>query len=59
MDENINKNLSERALEDYKFVQQAVAGNQKAYTLLMERYRNAIYHTMYRMVNNKEITSFE
>lgn len=54
MDENINKNLSERALEDYKFVQQAVAGNQKAYTLLMERYRNAIYHTMYRMVNNKE-----
>lgn len=54
MDEHINKNLSERALEDYKFVKEAVQGNQKAYTFLMERYKNAIYHTMFRMVGNKE-----
>lgn len=54
MDEKINKNLSERALEDYEFVKKAVKGDQKAYTVLMERYKNAIYHMMFRMVNNKE-----
>jgi RNA polymerase sigma factor (sigma-70 family) len=54
MDEQINKNLSERALEDYEYVKQAVEGDQKAYTFLMGRYRNAIYHMMFRMIANKE-----
>ena len=47
-------NLSARAQEDYQFVQQAIRGSQKAYTVLMERYRNSIYHMMLKMVKNRE-----
>jgi len=54
MDVVINKNLSERALEDYAHVKLALDGNQKSFKFLMDRYRNAIYHTMYKMVSNKE-----
>jgi RNA polymerase sigma-70 factor (ECF subfamily) len=50
----INKNLSQRALEDYELVKQAVDGNQKAYAELMERYRSSIYHMMLKMVNNRD-----
>jgi RNA polymerase sigma factor (sigma-70 family) len=51
---DINKNLSQRALEDYDFVLAAIKGDQKAYTVLMERYRSSIYHMMLKMVNNRE-----
>ena len=54
MEVKINKNLSQRALEDYEFVKKAVAGDQKAYAELMERYRTSIYHMMLKMVNNRE-----
>lgn len=54
MEVNINKNLSQRAIEDYEVVKQAVAGDQKAYAILMDRYRNSIFHMMLRMVNNRE-----
>ncbi|MFT5834883.1 MAG: RNA polymerase sigma factor (sigma-70 family) [Cognaticolwellia sp.] len=54
MDEHINKNLSERALEDYENVKKAIEGDQKAYTFLMKRYQNAIYHMMFRMIGRKE-----
>ena len=47
-------NLSARAQEDYQLVQQAIRGSQKAYTVLMERYRNSIYHMMFKMVKNRE-----
>lgn len=50
----INKNLSQRALEDYELVKQAVDGSQKAYADLMERYRSSIYHMMLKMVNNRD-----
>lgn len=49
-----NKLLSQRALEDYDLVQQAIKGNQKAYAILMERYRSSIYHMMLKMVNNRD-----
>lgn len=54
MEEQINKNLSERALEDYEYVKKAIDGDQKAYTFLMERYQNSIYHMMFRMIGTKE-----
>jgi RNA polymerase sigma-70 factor (ECF subfamily) len=47
-------NLSSRGQEDYQLVQQAIRGSQKAYTQLMERYRNSIYHMMLKMVKNRE-----
>ena len=47
-------NLSPRATEDYAQVLKAIDGDQKAFTFLMERYRNSIYHMMMKMVNNRE-----
>lgn len=54
MEVKINKNLSQRALEDYELVKKAVDGDQRAYSDLMERYRSSIYHMMLKMVNNRE-----
>ncbi len=46
--------LTHRAYEDYELVQQAVHGDQQAYAALMDRYRQSVYHTMFRMVRNSE-----
>lgn len=51
----MNKNLSDRALEDFELVRKAVeVNNQLAYAELMERYRDSIYHTMFKMVHNHD-----
>ena len=46
--------LSPRASEDYEYVKKAIKGDQKAYAVLMERYRNSIYHMMFKMVKNRD-----
>ncbi|MFM2268389.1 MAG: polymerase sigma-24 factor [Bacteroidota bacterium] len=46
--------LSHRASDDYRLVQQAVAGDQKAYEILWTRYRHSVFHAMYKMVNNRD-----
>lgn len=48
----VNTNLSEKAQRDFVLVQQATRGDQKAYTELMGRYRDAIYYMLLKMVNN-------
>jgi len=49
------KNLSDRALEDYELVRKAIdESDQLAYAELMERYQQSIYHTMYKMVHNRD-----
>ena len=48
----VNTNLSEKAQKDYLLVQRANSGDQKAYAELMDRYRDAIYYMLLRMVNN-------
>lgn len=51
----MSKNLSERASEDYELVCKAVEdNNQLAYAELMDRYRDSIYHTMFKMVHNHD-----
>src|SRR3954470_18585262 len=50
----VNPNLSEKAQVDYKLVQLAVKGDQKAYAELMLRYRDSIYFMLLKMVNNKD-----
>lgn len=51
----MNKNLSDRALEDFDLVRKAVeVNNQLAYAELMDRYRDSIYHTMFKMVHNHD-----
>ncbi len=46
--------LSPKALEDYELVKQAVAGNQRAYQEIVNRYRGPIFQSMLKMVNNRE-----
>ena len=44
--------LSSKAKLDVELVQQAINGDQRAYAELMERYRDAIYYMLLKMVNN-------
>ncbi len=48
----INQNLSDKARYDFSLVMLAVNGDQKAYAELMDRYRDAIYFMLLKMVNN-------
>jgi RNA polymerase sigma-70 factor (ECF subfamily) len=50
----VNPNLSEKAQIDFKLVQQAVKGDQKAYAELMSRYKDSIYFMLLKMVNNRD-----
>ena len=46
--------LSEKAKRDYDFVKQALAGNQKAYTKLLDLYRDQLFYTIRRMVSTDD-----
>jgi RNA polymerase sigma factor (sigma-70 family) len=48
----VNPNLSEKAQYDFRLVQLARNGDQKAYAELLDRYRDAIYYMLLKMVNN-------
>jgi RNA polymerase sigma factor (sigma-70 family) len=48
----LNPNLSEKGQQDYKLVQKAMTGDQRSYAELLERYRDAIYFMLLKMVNN-------
>ncbi|HRH67249.1 MAG TPA: sigma-70 family RNA polymerase sigma factor [Bacteroidia bacterium] len=50
----VNPNLSEKAQVDFKLVQFAVKGDQKAYAELMSRYKDSIYFMLLKMVNNRD-----
>lgn len=50
----MNEHLSLRAREDYDLVQQAISGNQRAYSVLMDRYRDSIYYMLLKMVYNRD-----
>jgi RNA polymerase sigma factor (sigma-70 family) len=45
---------SQRALDDYTIVKQAIKGDQRSYAILLDRYRSPIFHMMMKMVNNRE-----
>jgi len=44
--------FSSKALEDFRLIDQAVAGDEKAYARLLQRYRRAVYHMILKMVRN-------
>lgn len=46
--------LSEKAKRDYDFVKQALAGNQKAYTKLLDLYRDQLFYTIRKMVSTDD-----
>jgi RNA polymerase sigma-70 factor (ECF subfamily) len=49
----INPGFSEKAKKDFELVQLAQIGNQQAFAELMERYKDAIYFMILKMINNK------
>ncbi len=53
--DQLDGNLSEKAVKDYKLVRLALDNkDQKAYAELMGRYRDSIYFMLLKMVNNKD-----
>lgn len=50
----INPQLSSKAQYDYDLVMKAVAGDQRAYAELLQRYRDSIYFMLLKMVNNAD-----
>lgn len=43
-----------RKLEDRRLIQAAQKGDQKAFESLLMKYRNLVYHVMYKMVRNPQ-----
>jgi RNA polymerase sigma factor (sigma-70 family) len=52
MEELDEGRFSSKALEDFKLIDQAVAGDEKAYARLLQRYRRPVYHMVLKMVRN-------
>src|SRR6056297_1364012 len=50
---DINPNLSNKAKYDFKLVKLAISGDEQAYAELMDRYRDAIFYMLLKMVSNK------
>jgi len=49
----INPNLSSNAKRDIKLVNLARKGDEKAFSMLLNRYKDAIYFMLLKMVNNR------
>ena len=45
--------LSEKARQDYELVKTALKGDEKAFARLLNRYKDAIYFMLLKMVNNR------
>lgn len=45
--------LSEKARQDYELVKMALQGDEKAFARLLNRYKDAIYFMLLKMVNNR------
>ena len=50
----VHDKLSPNTVDDFKLVQSAIGGDEKAYSTLMNRYRNSVFHAMFKMVNNRD-----
>jgi len=49
----LKKQFSEKALEDFRMIDQAVKENdEQAYAMLMDRYKRPVYHMILKMVRN-------
>ena len=52
--EELGKSLSPKAGYDLILVNQALAGNQRAYAELLGRYRDAVFFLLLKMVHSKD-----
>lgn len=46
--------VEERRIEDQKLITLAREGDQKAFEALLKKYRNLVYHVMFKMVRNPQ-----
>ena len=53
MEEELDEGrFSSKALEDFRLIDMAVAGDDKAYAKLLQRYKRPVYHVILKMVRN-------
>jgi RNA polymerase sigma factor (sigma-70 family) len=50
----INRNFSEKAIRDYRLIEKAKGGDERAFTELLGYYKEALYHLLLKMVQSKE-----
>jgi RNA polymerase sigma-70 factor (ECF subfamily) len=50
--EEIEERFSSKAIEDFRLIDMAVEGDEKAYAKLLQRYRRPVYHVILKMVRN-------
>lgn len=50
--EEIKRDFSDKAVEDFRLIDLAIAGDDSAYAKLLQRYKKAVYHVVLRMVRN-------
>ncbi len=56
MEEDLSNRFSQKALEDFKLIDMAVDGDEKAYAKLLTRYKRPVYHMILKMVRNVDDT---
>jgi RNA polymerase sigma factor (sigma-70 family) len=53
MEEELDEGrFSSKALEDFRLIDMAVGGDDKAYAKLLQRYKRPVYHVILKMVRN-------
>lgn len=50
--EELKRDFSDKAIEDFRLIDHAVGGDDKAYAKLMQRYKRPVYHMILKMVRN-------
>lgn len=50
----LNEHFSQRAKEDYELVLRAMQGDQKAYGILLQRYKDSVNYMILKMVHNRD-----
>lgn len=48
--------MNSKEKTDYELIDEAIDGNEAAYGIIMERYKNSLHRILYRMVRNQEET---
>jgi len=50
--EDLEGRFSTKAIEDFKLIDMAVGGDEKAFAKLLQRYKRPVYHMILKMVRN-------
>lgn len=50
--EEVKKDFSDKAIEDFKLIDLAIGGDDAAYARLLQRYKRPVYHMVLKMVRN-------